>query len=459
MLRDEKTVKQFVHETIKKYGMVGKGDRIVCGVSGGADSVAMLRVLLELKDEMKFEICAAHLNHMLRGDEARRDADFVRELCRKLGVEFFCRETDVAAMAEKSGESFELVARNARYAFFDDVLKIFGGNKIATAHNAEDNLETVLMHLARGSSLNGLGGIPPVRGSIIRPLLGCTRKRIKNYLSELNQEYVDDSTNAERIYTRNRVRLDVLPILHEINPKAAESVVNNSRMLREDEDYISYEARRIVDEFAKENGNISVSVDFLKTLHPALLRRVILQVAREVNKFTNYYLEFNHICDIINLVHSESPSAKTYMPGGLVVSRRYENLLFFIDGNLEKLECVKLMPGQTVRNGGYEIFCSNKKCSGCSGNGKTSFAISVCEENSEVIIRPRAPGDRIKLIGRPEKTLKKLFIDMKIPKDERNNIPVVVSDGKVVGVYGIGADERMSASDKEKILWVEIRRM
>ncbi len=452
-------MKEFVQETIKKYGMVSEGDRIVCGVSGGADSVAMLRVLLQLKDEIEFTVCAAHLNHMLRGDEARRDADFVRNLCSKLDVEFFYEKKDVAMLAEVSGESVELAARNARYAFFDDVLKEFGGNKIATAHNAEDNLETVLMHLVRGSSLNGLGGIPPVRGNIIRPLIGCTRKRIKYYLSELNQEYVDDSTNAERIYTRNRVRLDVLPILHEINPKASESVANNSMMLREDEDYIASEAQKVVDGYAGDKEKVSVSVDFLKTLHPALLRRVILEFSRRAIKFTNYYLEFNHICDIISLVHSKSPSAKLNMPGGLIVSRQYENLVFSTEVYFLKLERVKLIPGQVIKNGGYEISCSCRNCSDCPKPGKTSFAIPVREINSEITIRPRTAGDSIKLSGRPEKTLKKLFIDMKIPKDERDNIPVIVADGKIAGVYGIGADERMSASDKEKILWVEIRRI
>ncbi len=452
-------MKEFVQETIKKYGMVSQGDRIVCGVSGGADSVAMLRVLLGLKDEIEFTVCAAHLNHMLRGDEAQRDARFVRELCDGLGVEVFYEEKDIAMLAEVSGESVELAARNARYAFFDNVLKAFGGNKIATAHNAEDNLETVLMHLARGSSLNGLGGIPPVRGNIIRPLIGCTRKRIKEYLCDLNQEYVDDSTNAERIYTRNRVRWDVLPVLHEINPKASENVANNSMMLREDEEYIASEAQRIVDEYASEKGNVSVSVELLKALHPALLRRVILQLARHAVKFTNYYLEFNHICDIIGLVHSRRPSAKLHMPDGLVVSRQYENLMFSSEDNFAKLESVELIPGQVIRNGGYEISCSYRNYSDCCKLGKADFAIPLREINNQVIIRPRMSGDSIKLRGRPEKTLKKFFIDMKIPKDERDDIPVVVADGKVVAVYGIGADERISASDKEKILWVEIRRI
>lgn len=446
-------MKLFVKETMKKFGMISRGDRIVCGVSGGADSVAMLRVLLELKDEMDFTVCVAHLNHMLRGDEAQRDADFVRDLCERFGVEFFYQETDVGALAQESGDSVELAARNVRYAFFQRVIEEYKGNKIATAHNAEDNLETVLMHLARGASLNGLGGIPPVRGNVIRPVVECTRHRIKEYLEKIDQGYVEDSTNAQRLYTRNRVRLDVLPILSELNPKVAECASQSSYMLREDEDYITSSAQEIVKTQIQKNGQISASVEFLEKLHPSLLRRVILLFAREAVKFTNYYLEFNHICDIINLMHSNSPSAMLNMPGGLVVARSYGSLIFRSNIESKKLESLELAPEMSFKNGDYEISCT------CIAPEKGSFAIPFIEGESIITVRSRAQGDSIKLAGRPEKTLKKLFIDMKIPKGERDNIPVIDADGKVAAVYGIGTDERLSVADKEKILWVKIRRI
>jgi len=446
----------FIHDTIEKYNMVNSGDRIVCGVSGGADSVAMLRALLILKEKISFEVCVAHLNHMLRGEESERDAEFVKKICIELDVEFYSEKIDINELAEKKGESIELAARNARYSFFDRVMSSWNGNKIATAHNADDNLETVIMHLIRGSSLNGLGGIPPIRGKVIRPLIETPRLQILEFLASIGQSYVEDSTNSQRLYTRNKIRLDILPILNSINPKASEAVVKNSMLLRQDEAYLNTLADEVVKNEMIKNHNNTISVFVLRNLSPSLQRRVILQMARETVKFANYYLEFEHICDIIKLAYADNPSAKLNMPDGLIVARRYDELIFFTADNRINCGETKIVCDENIKFGDYEISCRRVEkeiCSSC----KTGFAIPERVINS-LVVRPRKIGDSIKLQGRPEKTLKKLFIDEKIPKEERGKIPVLAVNDKVVAVYGFGADISLSASDKEKIFWVEIRR-
>lgn len=446
--------------TIEKYNMLSKGDRVVCGVSGGADSVAMLRGLVDLRECFEFELCVAHLNHMLRGNEAERDADFVKKLCNELNVEFYYKAVDINALAKERGESVELAARNARYAFFEDVSKSFGSNKIATAHNANDNFETMLMHLARGAGLNGMCGIPPIRNNIIRPLIETSREQVVSYLHSTDQKYVEDSTNSKPIYTRNHVRLDVIPLLKEINPKIIESSVRSSQMFRDDEACLNGLANELSAKLIKneENNKIIVSVTELSAYPIALQRRIILSLARRIIKFTNFYLEFEHICDIINVMHSEKASLKINLPSGLCVAKSYDNLVFMLSGNAEKsLEDVYLSPGQEKEFGDYIVSCEKVRGSDKKRTDKSSFLISSEKEIRGIVVRSRRIGDEIKLVGRPRKTLKKLFIENRIPKEDRDRIPVVCIDDEIAAVYGIGVNEKFKSIKSCNIYYIEIR--
>lgn len=445
-------MKIFMQETVEKYNMIACGDRIVCGVSGGADSVAMLCGMLELSEKLGFSVCVAHLNHMLRGEESLRDLSFVRELCKKIDVEFFEESVDVNTYAREKGESLELAARNVRYAFFDRVCKSWNANKIATAHNADDNFETVIMHLTRGCSLNGFGGIPPVRENIIRPLIETTREEIIDYLKFRNQDFVEDSTNAEKFCTRNTIRLDVIPTLKEINPRASKAVGNSSQMARDDEICLNELGESIA------GDEVQISISKLHELPKALQRRVILHLARNAVKFTNYSLEFDHICDIINLTYNSDPSSRINLPCGLVAKRQYDLLCFDAEVS-EKADITPklLFAGEKVVFGECEISCEMQPNECKSGND--CFAIPVRLAESGITVRARQEGDTIKLKNRPCKTLKKLFIDEKIPKEDRESIPVLASVDGVIAVYGFGIDEKAEIIDKEDVFWVKIRRI
>ena len=222
-------VKQ-ARETIAAYGMLAPGERVLAALSGGADSVALLLVLRELG----YTVSACHLEHGLRGAEAERDAAFCQDLCDSLHIPLFVKHADTAAHAKETRQSIETAARALRYAFFAEVLAQTGIPKVATAHTASDNLETVLFHLVRGTGLDGLCGIPPVRDQIIRPLIACTRDAVEAELARRGQPFVTDSTNLSDHYTRNRLRHAVVPVLQSLSPHAEQAAAGLSARLRLD---------------------------------------------------------------------------------------------------------------------------------------------------------------------------------------------------------------------------------
>ena len=211
-----------VIKTIEKYNLINNGDNIIVALSGGADSVSLLYVLISLKEQYNLTVSAAHLNHQLRGEESVRDYNFVKNLCNSLDIKLFYKEVDINALSKETKESTELCGRNARYDFFQQLSNEHNA-KIATAHTASDNLETVIYNIARGTSINGLKGIVPKRNYIIRPLINVNREDVENFCTENSISYVNDSTNFLDDYTRNKIRHNVIPVLKNINSNAETS--------------------------------------------------------------------------------------------------------------------------------------------------------------------------------------------------------------------------------------------
>ena len=224
-----------IEEKVRNFcltkGLLDTGDSVVVGLSGGADSVCLLFILLDLKKELDLEVSAIHVNHGIRGDEAQRDENFCRELCRVNKVPFKCVKVDVPAIAEQRGESIEEAGRNIRYEEYNIYADVIGANKIAVAHNRNDVAETFMFQLFRGSRLAGLSGIRPMNGRIIRPILPLTRKEIEQYLSGKRQGYVVDSTNLSLQYSRNFIRNKILPAAEELQPKALEHITSTADYL------------------------------------------------------------------------------------------------------------------------------------------------------------------------------------------------------------------------------------
>jgi len=281
------------HEMLPYSGHV-----LVC-VSGGADSMCLLEALLHISYERGFSISVAHFNHQLRGDESDRDENFVRDYCDACGVALYTGDGDVQAYAKNHNLGIEAAARDLRYEFFYEAAEIADARHIATAHTADDNAETILLNLVRGSGTAGLSGIPPKRGIVIRPMLRVSRDEVMAFLGERGIPFVDDSTNCLDIYTRNKIRNTVMPVLREINPRFNEAATSASELLRADEDMLSDIADLFISDMC---AGLTAEVENVLDLPFAVSSRVI-------RKLYGGNLSYNHVKAVLDLCRNESPSA------------------------------------------------------------------------------------------------------------------------------------------------------
>ena len=394
---------------IREQNLIAPGDTVICAVSGGADSVAMLFSMYLLREKLGITLEAAHFNHNLRGEESLRDETFVRELCTRYDIPFHVASGEIRP--EKKG--LEAAARDARYAF----LESFPG-KIATAHTADDNAETILMHLVRGTGLKGLGGIAPQRGKLIRPMLGITRREVEDFLAEWHLPHVEDSTNETDAFLRNRLRHHVMPLLAAENPRIAENLSQMALRLREDEACLSWQS----------SYETLPEVETLRTLPSAVRSRMLERFLKENGVREP---EDVHIAQAEALVFSDSPSASAAFPGGVTLSRQYGRLTANPTG--EAFTPVTLTCPGSAEMAGIRITCEP-----AGELAQSENLLTVCPAG-KIFIRPRQTGDKIRLSG-GSKSLKKLFIDRKIPAAVREQIPVACDETGILGVYSIGVN-------------------
>ena len=407
---------------IRRYAMVKPGDTVICGVSGGADSMALLWCMWLEKDNLGIRVEAAHFNHHLRGEESDRDEKFVRDFCNFHDIPLHVGgETIVPG---KKG--LEAAAREARYGY----LRSLGG-VIATAHTADDNAETVLMHLIRGTGLRGLGGITPKGNGLIRPMLDVTRAEVEAFLAENWISHIEDSSNGEDLFLRNRIRHRVMPLLCRENPSLAENVSAMAQRLREDEAALE-----------KMSCIGKPGVRELRTMDPALRRRVLERFLRQSGVAEP---EAKHIAQAENLVLCANPSAVARFPGGITVRRVYDRL----EAGREPVVLGEypLEVGKSVLLPQLGLKVS------CKGAGEEGLRIKA---GKSLVVRSRRPGDEITLPG-GSKSLKKLFIDRKIPQHERLAIPVIADENGVIAVYGIGATAAVRPGTDVAIVWETVQ--
>ena len=402
---------------IRRYKMLQPGDHVICALSGGADSVALVYAMKLLADKLDIAVSAAHFNHCLRGEESDGDEAFVRRFCDRHDIPLHVGRGTV--VAGKKG--LEAAARNARYNFLCGL-----HGKIATAHTADDNAETVLLHLARGTGLKGLGGIMPVNGNVIRPMLNVTRQDVIVFLQEYHLQYVIDSSNETDQFLRNRLRHHVMPLLREENPRIGENLSATALRLREDAAFL--------DQLAAEKT--TTDIQQLRNLPEALRVRVL------GNLLTTWGVpepEAEHIALAEKLVFSDKPSARADFPGGITVSRCYgqlEKCRLPEELELRELPC----PGmEELPQCGLRIVCEPAQT---IVNKNDQFTVVP---TGNIRIRSRCPGDSMRRSG-GTKRLKQLFVDRKIPAAQRQNVPVIVDDTGVLGVYGFGVNlDRLAA--------------
>ncbi len=401
---------------IRKENMIAPSDTVICAVSGGADSMALLWGLYLLREKLDFRLEAAHFNHHLRQEASDRDAAFVAQFCSRFEIPLHLGE----AWVEKGEKGLEAAAREARYAFFRSLPGI-----IATAHTADDNAETVLLHLVRGTGLKGLGAICPVGDRLIRPMLNITRAQVLAFLEEYHIPHVEDGSNETDDFLRNRIRHSVMPVLLQENPRLAENLSAMAQRLRLD--------AACLESMTQEAYTTEISR--LRTLEKPVLSRVLEKFLKEngVKEPTA-----RHIALAESLVHSDNPSARGAFPGGVTVARAYDRLTVLGESKPlaeQKIAC----PGVTeLPELGLRLICRPAQA---ILQSKDVFTVQTC---GELILRSRLPGDAIRLSG-GTKSLKKRFIDAKIPEAQRLQIPVICDAQGIVGVYGFGTHEERKA--------------
>jgi len=398
-------------EQLRQYDMTCPGDRVYCAVSGGADSMALLWGLFLLKDKLEIDLAAVHFNHGLRGAESDADEAFVRDFCSRFEIPLTVGQKRVTP--EKKG--LEAAARDARYAFFATL-----PGKLATAHTADDNAETVLMHLIRGTGLKGLGGIMPVNGNVIRPMLHITRQQVLAFLEEYHIPHREDSTNSTDDFLRNRLRHHVIPLLQAENPRICENLSATAARLRDDEEALASLSR----------FDTLPDVHTLRAMPRALRCRMLESFLKQCAVPEPGAL---HITLAEALVFSDKPSARAQFPGGVTLGRRYDRLEL-----LPPMQPLAAMPLPT--EGCLELpeLLLRIVCTPADSIQNTQSVFTVAPTGS-LILRCRQSGDMIRLSG-GTKSVKKLFADRKIPAYQRLQIPVIADDAGILGIYGIGTN-------------------
>lgn len=422
----------------REEALFASGDRVVCAVSGGADSVAMLLCLFRLRQALGITLCAAHFNHGLRGEEAQRDEAFVRALCEGMGIDLSVGGADVARLARENGNSTETQGRLSRYAF----LEALACDKIATAHNADDNAETVLLHLMRGSGLRGLCGIPPKRGRLVRPMLPFSHAELVAYLRTQNAAWVEDSTNAQDDCARNRLRHHVLPLLCRQSPQFLQHMTRQCALLRQEDALLDQLAQPLLTE-------AGCSVKALLSAPDALQKRALRLLVRP---YLSQDVSQAHIRAMQSLLRAECPSASVSLPDGLIVRRRYDTLCIVRAEATPDAAPVRLFPEGTCLLPPWRIICRVAPVPENFKNTPYRFAIQYDKiAAAELCVRRRRTGDRLTLSG-GSKTVKRLMIDRKIPRELRDTLPVLTADGQPFAVAGLGARPDLRALHGEALL-------
>lgn len=426
---------------LREQALVSPGDRVICAVSGGADSMAMLWFFFQYREALGITLAAAHYNHGLRGAESDRDEAFVRDFCEKRAIPLYVGRGRIAP----AGHGLEAAAREARYHFLTGLdLEA----KIATAHTANDNAETLLLHLLHGTALPGLGGIPPKRGPLIRPMLTVTRQEILAYLRLWHLPHVEDSSNAQTQFTRNRLRRELLPRMEQENPQLIRQLSACALRLREDEAYLTGQAERARRMAALPDGRLSAAA--LAALPPAMQSRVLRLALRDWGLTEP---DSRHLSLAAGLL-AAGPSGEVHLPG-LTLAREYDAI-----GPARPtgpFSPVSLPRPGSVRAGAFTISCRETILPENFVNTPFQFAIG-CDTivHHAFTLRPRQTGDQIHLSG-GTKSLKKLFIDRKIPARLRAQYPVLTAGGKVLALIGAAADTRYLVSSGAAILFTVVQ--
>jgi len=444
-----------VKDTISQYRMISPGDLIVVAVSGGPDSICLLDVLNRIGKEMGLELIVAHFNHGLRPEEDEIETQFVKDFAEHLNLPFVVKKAD--SELKKEGSSLEELARKARYNFLESVRALRKADRIAVGHTMNDQAETVIMRLLRGSGPSGLAGIPPIRdGVIIRPLLNIKGEEVEEYIKEQNLTYMIDSSNLKLTYLRNRIRLEILPILTQLQPNLIEQLALTADILRGENEYLDSLAEAWIQNAVDpgEQGLLSIPLDLIQTLPSALKGRVLRALIKKIRK-NLFRIEYDHVLAVSDLINSQKPQGRLDLPDGLVVTKVYDSLEMSMNESepqnyqytLEGPGCYHIdeidrtLTLTIIKNSGLIYKNSDESISFLDAD-KIHFPI---------LVRNFRPGDRFIPLGMDgHKKVKDFFIDLKVPDKKRYSVPVLIYGKTPIWLCGYRIDDRFKVTPSTK---------
>ncbi len=459
-----------VLDTIKRENLVQTGDRILVALSGGADSMTLLHVLKSLQKELGIKVFSAHLNHQIRGVEAHSDALFSYRASREMDIRCFLSSVNVPDLAMDKKLTIEEAARFARYNMLFELMKKLRCNKIATAHNLDDQAETLIMRILRGTGLNGLKGIEYKRADgVIRPLMDIKRYEIEEYCRLNDIHYITDNTNLENSYTRNKIRLELLPFIEEhfaCNIKEILSRMSNG--IREDSRYLEENASKSFDELHQkiEDYAIKFELDGLDNLPDTIIKRMLKLAYAELLGSAEG-LEYIHLDDALKIIKNPKSELMTNFPKGITVEKKGYNLYVtekpIVDEDIDFEYEINLNGTTEIPELALQIDArtmSREKCKLLSSSSNIK-AFDIDKINGKLVVRNRRVGDKIKPLGfSGTKKVKDIFIDKKIPQQNRNRIPIFADDNKVIWILGHDiSDESKIGEGTKKVVRLTVKPM
>jgi tRNA(Ile)-lysidine synthase len=443
-----------VLDTIRKYNMIQDGDKVIVALSGGPDSVCLLHILYSLKQQYNLTLYAAHINHCLRGEESDADEKYAKNLCGRLGIECFVKKVDINKLSKERGLSSESAGREARYEFFEELRNKLQADKIALAHNENDQAETVLMRIIRGSGMEGITGIKPIRGNIfIRPIINIRRDSIEKYCEVNDLRPRIDKSNLENIYARNKIRLELIPYIEENFNEDIISTLNRlADTISRDNDYLENLAQERYKSYCEKKGHKVIIYKEAFEEQEAVLTRLVRKAVNEI-KGNLYNVEKVHIYDILKLQEGTT-GRKISLPESITAFNNYGNIELSRNKTSSKNE-VQLEYTLSIDTKNYiekfNIFISLRIISPDERinfkDGEYTKYFDADKIKNKIILRSRKDGDRFTPFGmKNSKKLKDFFIDLKIPQEERDKIPLICFDEEIGWVVGFRISENYKIS-------------
>lgn len=453
-----------VKKTIAKYQMLELGDKVVVGVSGGADSVALLHTLCQLRKEYQLSLWIVHLNHMFRGQEAQEDAEFVAQLGVELGIPAFIEAMDIPKLMEQTGLSAQLAARQARYQFYERIISQVGARKLALGHHGDDQAETILMRFLRGAGEEGLAGIPAVRGKIIRPLLEVTRQEIEEYCQSQGLNFRTDYSNLKTIYLRNKIRLELLPLLEkEYNSNIRQTLVRLGDIFQEDSNYLKQKALEGLEQVILQEKSHQLILEWEKIVsYPKAMQRRILREGIRKIKGDLQNITFDQLEDLLEFFFYQEKGQKI-LPGSIFLEKSYGKLLISKQETRQEFSYGLQIPGITlVPELGLTItskVIEKSELEEIKSANPWQAYLDYYPAQGQLLVRTRQAGDRFQpwgMIG--SKKLKEFLIDEKIPRYERDKIPLLVQGQEILWIIGRRLGSRKIEPEGErKRLFLEVQ--